>query len=101
MDFSLIWTERALSDLEAIVRYYRHEKKSIHAASTVGKALLARVELLRQFPDIGPLYPRKSGIHRELLCYEYRIFYRVDDKAKVIFITRIWHGRQDPEFLEL
>ncbi|EIQ00490.1 Plasmid stabilization system protein [Opitutaceae bacterium TAV1] len=32
---------------------------------------------------------------------DYRIFYRIDNKAKVIFIVRIWHGRQNPENLDI
>jgi plasmid stabilization system protein ParE len=95
MDFELIWTERALSDLEQAVRYYREDQKSIEAALRVGAEIVERVEVLKSFPDIGPLYPKKSGIHREVLCFDYRIFYRVDRDAKIVYIARVWHGRQD------
>mgnify|MGYP001598388559 FL=1 len=95
MDFELIWTERALSDLEQAVRYYREDQKSIEAALRVGAEIVERVEVLKSFPDIGPLYPKKSGIHREVLCFDYRIFYRVDCDAKIVYIARVWHGRQD------
>ncbi len=76
MDFSLIWTERALADLEAVITYYREETKSVEAAARIGYEIIDRVEILKSFPDIGPLYPRKSGIHREVHCHDYRIFYR-------------------------
>jgi plasmid stabilization system protein ParE len=95
MDFALIWTESALSDLEQIVRYYRDEQKSADAALRVGTEIVERVEVLKSFPDIGPLYPKKSGIHREVLCFDYRIFYRVDRDAKIVYIARVWHGSQD------
>jgi plasmid stabilization system protein ParE len=101
MDFKLIWTNRALSDLAAIVRYYREEEKSAEAALKVGSAIVEHVEVLRTFPDIGPRYPKKDGIHREVLCYDYRIFYRVDRDTRTVYIARIWHGRQDPASLEL
>lgn len=95
MDFALIWTEQALSDLERAVRYYRDELGKVDVAVQVGTEILERVEILKAFPDIGPLYPRKSGIHREIHCYDYRIFYRADHDAKVVYIARVWHGRQD------
>jgi plasmid stabilization system protein ParE len=101
MDFSLIWTEQALGDLEAVVRYYRDEKNSIETAARVGSEFIERVEILKSFPDIGPLYPRKSGVHREVLCYDYRIFHRADHDAKIVYIARVWHGRQDLRSLEL
>jgi plasmid stabilization system protein ParE len=101
MDFKLSWTDRALADLEEVVRHYREDEKSLEAAKKVGTAIIERVEVLQTFPDIGPRYPRKDGVHREVLCHEYRIFYRVDHDTRVVHIARIWHGRQDPSSLEL
>ena len=101
MDFKLIWTEKALSDLEEIVRHYREDEKSEAAARKVGLAIVERIEILRAFPDIGPRYPREEGKHREVLCYDYRIFYRVDHEAHLVFVARIWHGRQNPDSLKL
>lgn len=101
MDFKLIWTERALADLETIVRYYQQDQKSPNAAQKVGSAIVDHVDVLRSFPDIGPRYPRHSGQYREVICYDYRIFYRVDAKARIVYVARIWHGKRDPESLEL
>ena len=101
MDFKLIWTERAISDLAEVVRYYRDEAKSVEAARKIGSAIIDRIEVLRTFPDIGPLYPRKDGVYREVLCYEYKIFYRVDRDTQGIYIMRVWHGRQDTATLQL
>jgi plasmid stabilization system protein ParE len=101
MDFKLIWTEAALSDLEQIARYYREDQKSVDAALRVGSEIIERIEVLKTFPDIGPLYPRKTGIHREVLCYHYRVFYRVDRDARAVYIARVWHGRQDLDKLAL
>ena len=100
MDFELIWTHRASADLEDIVKYYKVEKGSESAALRVGGAIIDRVEILRSFPDIGPLYPRYVGPHREIFCYKYRIFYRVDRTDSKIFIARVWHGRMDFEALQ-
>ena len=63
--------------------------------------IVDRIEVLQTFTDIGPRYPTRGGIHREVLCYDYRIFYRVDHEARVVYIARVWHGRQNPTSLEL
>src|SRR5258707_388636 len=101
MDFKLSWTDRALADLAEVVRHYREDEKSVEAARKVGFAIIDRIEILQSFPDIGPRYPKKDGIHREVHCYDYRIFYRVDRDARLVYIARIWHGSQDPSLLEL
>ena len=101
MDFELVWTNRASSDLEAIVTYYKIERGSESVAFKVGDAIIGRVEILRAFPDIGPLYPRYVGLHREILCFDYRIFYRVDRTESKVFIVRVWHGRMDSSALQL
>ena len=101
MDFKLVWTEKALSDLEKAVIFYRDVQKSSKAAARIASGIIERVEVLKSFPDIGPLYPRKTGIHREVICFDFRIFYRVDHDAKVVYIARVWHGRQDPNTLVL
>jgi len=101
MDFKLSWTERALADLAEIIRHYREDENSLEAARKVGSAIIDRVEVLQTFPDIGPRYPRADGLHREVLCYDYRIFYRVDHDTHTVYIARIWHGRQDPLSLVL
>jgi plasmid stabilization system protein ParE len=101
MDFKLNWTERALADLAEIIRYYREEENSVEAALKVGSAIMDRVEVLQSFPDIGPRFPRKDGIYREVHCYEFRIFYRVDRESRLIHIARVWHGRQELAYLDL
>jgi plasmid stabilization system protein ParE len=82
MDFKLVWTDRAVSDLAEVVRHSREDEKSVEAARKVSSAIIERIEVLQAFPDIGPRYPRKDGVHREVLCYDYRIFYRVDNEAR-------------------
>ena len=83
-----------------IVRHYREDEHSVEAARKVGSAIIDRVEVLQTFPDIGPHYPRKDGMYREVLCYDYSIFYRVEREARLVHIARIWHGRQNPESLD-
>jgi plasmid stabilization system protein ParE len=96
VDFEVVWTERALADLEAAVRYVAADDPQ--AAERLRLDLLGSVEILARFPFIGPAYERdRTGRAREILCRRYRVFYRVDEGAKRVEVMVVWHGsRQEP-----
>jgi len=96
MDFAIVWTEPALDDLEAIVRYIQLRNPT--AAESVRVSILATVELLVRFPFIGPQYERdQTGRAREILSGKYRIFYRVNESGQQVEILTVWHGlRSEP-----
>jgi addiction module RelE/StbE family toxin len=90
------WTEPATADLRDIVASLR--ERSEQSADTIGREIVQHVEMLRDFPRIGPLYRRgRRGQVREILCRNYRIFYRVQDSPDVVYILRVWHAsRMEP-----
>jgi toxin ParE1/3/4 len=91
MDFQVAWTDPALADLQEIVAYISVQDSA--AAERVGNDIVDHVETLRTFPFIGPTYPRGShGIRREIVCGNYRIFYRVFEQQKLVEVLTIWHG---------
>jgi plasmid stabilization system protein ParE len=96
MAYEVVWTETAVADLEAIVAYIA--EKNPAAAGRVGEKILANVEVLEQFPGIGPAYPPGSrGQNREISCKPYRIFYRVIEESERAEILTVWHAsRRDP-----
>jgi addiction module RelE/StbE family toxin len=97
MDFQVVWTDPALAELQKIVAYISRDDPA--AAGRVGNEIIDHVETLRTFPLIGPTYPRGSrGGIREIVCGNYRIFYRVSEQRKLVEILTIWHGaRGTPE----
>ena len=97
MEFKIIWTERALADLEAIRDYIAAANPE--AAERIGWDIIRHAELLGNFPHIGPTYPRGSkGTTREIISGNYRIFYRVIEASNVVQILTIWHGaREEPK----
>jgi plasmid stabilization system protein ParE len=96
MDYSLFWTEPALAEFESIITYLAD--RSPQGAETVRAAILEHVELLRRFPEIGPVYEReRSGRTREIISKGYRIFYQINEPEKQVEILTIWHGsRREP-----
>jgi toxin ParE1/3/4 len=99
MDFEIVWTEPASTDLEEIVKYIMED--SPQGAERVANAILEKVETLKTFPQLGAIYPRARDKRvREVLSGKYRIFYRVLDNAGRVEVLRIWHGvRREPRFL--
>lgn len=91
MGFSIVWTKPALDDLEELVRFISADDPS--AAVRVGDELVEHVQILQSFPEIGPVFRRRSsGDIRQITCRPFRIFYRVESARKQIFILHVWHG---------
>ena len=96
MDYSIVWTDPALADFEAAVRYVL--ERNPPAAEALRLAVLDHVDLLARLPFIGPRYERdQTGRAREIVCGTYRIFYRVNETEKKVEILTIWHSaREEP-----
>jgi toxin ParE1/3/4 len=98
MDYEIAWTEPAIADLEAIVRYLA--RRSQNAAETVRAAILSHIETLARFPFIGPVYaPARSSRIHEIVCQSYRIFYRVNEARRRVEILTIWHAARGEPYL--
>jgi toxin ParE1/3/4 len=98
MDFQVIWTESAISDLRDICSYISRDNPA--ASEKVGHGILSHVKILETFPFIGPAYPRgSSGTIREIVYGNYRIFYEIAEKTNLVHVLRVWHGaRGEPNF---
>ena len=61
MDAKIIWTERASSDIETIVRYIA--RRNPDAASRIGLGIYERVQILIENPEAGSILGelRESG----------------------------------------
>jgi toxin ParE1/3/4 len=91
MDCKVVWTDSARDDLREIVSYISGDNPE--AARRVGMDIYETVGLLASFPLIGPPYPRGSnGKIREIVCWSYRIFYRVSARKHLVEVLTIWHG---------
>jgi plasmid stabilization system protein ParE len=94
MGYKIVWVEPAIHDLKEIVEYIAED--NTEAALRIGHEVIDHVGILEGFPFIGSCFPRysKSSVH-EILCLKYRIFYRINEKAKVVEILRVWHTSRD------
>jgi len=95
MDFQVEVTTPAIADLADIVSYVAADNPT--AAEKLGNALLNAALGLMDAPFKGSRYPRLAGV-RKLTLKPYKIFYRVDEKTKVVEILRFWHSaRNEPD----
>ena len=84
----IIWTEPALSDLDAIAEYIALDKPS--AAINLVKKVFSSTERLEQFPVSGRKPPElEKSRYLELVINPCRIFYRIeDDKVYILYVMR-------------
>ncbi len=87
--FKVVWTEPAVCDLEKIDRYLRRRNSA--AADKMGEAILSKVSLLAQHPELGAKWEHDDD-WRILVVRPYRIFYRILAEKNVVEISHVRHG---------
>ena len=80
----IVWTEPALSDLDAIADYIAVRNPT--AAAQLVQRVFAQVEQLGQYPESGSRPPEFSRIrrYRQLIEPPCRVFYRYDGTRVLI-----------------
>ncbi len=84
----IIWTEPALSDLDAIAEYIALDKPS--AAINLVKKVFSSIERLEQFPELGRKPPElQKSRYLEIIINPCRVFYRIkDDTVYILYVMR-------------
>ena len=97
MAFTIIWSQQARDDLQAIVLFIAQDKPSV--AASFGYQLMLKVDMLMQFPLIGRVVPEENDeTILEIVFRPYRIIYKVMPGKQIVGIVRVWHGaRGEPE----
>lgn len=86
------YTLESINDLKRLRRFI--EEKNPIAAQRIARELLTGVEKLKVFPKIGLSVTRAQDpeVIRDLFVGHYTVRYIIGDN--VIFILRIWHGKE-------
>jgi toxin ParE1/3/4 len=93
MAYKVIWSLKALEDVDAIATYIFRDSPS-YAAAVVQK-ILDTTQLLTKHPFSGPIVPEFGEDDvRESFVYSYRIIYRIDDD--IITVVAVIHGKKHP-----
>lgn len=68
-------------------------RDSPHYAQRFVERLIAAVDPLERFPQLGRVVPEGDGRHRELLVASYRIIYRAEGQE--ILVVTVVHGSRN------
>lgn len=92
MNYKIIWTQRAVKNLQAIYDYIFED--SPFQAQRVTDSIIDCVEPLMTFPNMGVKVQEVPEDNlRELVKFSYRIIYRVVGEETQILT--VLHSRQD------
>ena len=91
MAYRVIWSPRALADVDAIASYISRDS-TVHASAVVTKIIRA-TRTLRRFPFAGRVVPDfEDESLRERFVYSYRIIDRIETQQ--ILVAAVIHGRR-------
>jgi plasmid stabilization system protein ParE len=98
MDRQLIWTERASSDIEAIVRYIARRDSA--AASRIGYGIYERAQILLTHPEAGTILSElRHGGWRKLIYRRWKLIYTIRNEHQII-VGRVWPAAMGEADLE-
>ncbi len=88
------WSQRAELDIQSIVIFLAVECKNLQAARKAEEKILAAIDMLKEFPDMGGTLKDDSlkRSYRTMLVHPYVIYYTYDEKT--LIIRRVLHQRQ-------
>ncbi len=98
MDFKVIFRDTFFADLENILRGIVVENAT--AARKMGEMMVSTAESLSFFPERYPKVRQRPSIRRFIVRKHFKVFYRIDYRARAVEILRCWDGRRgvDPSF---
>jgi addiction module RelE/StbE family toxin len=91
MAHTIVWSPRAIDDVEAIASYIAKDSEA-YAASVV-RLILTKARNLSEFPYMGRIVPEFDDHNlREVFAYTYRIIYEIDGDS--VTIAAVVHGNR-------
>lgn len=94
MAYRVVWSPRALDDIDSIASYISRDSTA-YASAVVAKIIKA-TRTLKRFPFAGRVVPEfEVKSIRECFAYSYRIIYRVE--SETVTVVAVIHGRRQLE----
>ncbi len=94
----VLWSERALKDLDQIFQFYL-ELASFGVAQKVTGKLATKAQILESYPELGAVERYDLILpfeYRSLIEGDFKIIYRLIPETKFILISRVFDTRRDP-----
>ena len=91
MAFRVVWSRRAVQDLEAIAAFIASDSPAY--AGIVVRSVVNQAKNLSRFPKIGRKVSEFDDENiRELVVYSYRVIYQV--LSEQVLIAAVIHGKR-------
>ena len=91
MAYRVVWSPRALDDIDSIASYISRDSTA-YASAVVAKIIRA-TRTLKRFPFAGRVVPEfKIENIRERFVYSYRVIYRVEPST--VTVVAVIHGKR-------
>ena len=91
MAYRVVWSLRAVEDLETIAQYISADSEA-YAASVV-KTILTTARNFSRFPYSGRIVPEFGDESiREWFAYSYRVIYRIE--GELVTVATVVHGKR-------
>lgn len=93
----VVWSQRALTDIEHIYDYIAQDSPLY--AQLFTERLLRSVRQLQQFPESGRIMPEAQNTNiREIIYQGYRVVYRLrDDVVEVVMVVHSSRDMSKPD----
>ena len=102
---NVVWTETALSSLEAIYYYTQSWSQNAGMASVLNDLLVKSCLILAKNPYAGPLESSVEDqveVYRSLVVHKYyKLIYRVLEETQTVEIAAVWDVRRNPKTLSV
>lgn len=98
MEYNVLFTDTARSDLKGIHEYISSVLLAPEAAVNTTRGILASAKALSSMPKRNPVYreePWKSLEVHFTTFKNYMVFYKVDDATLTVTVARIMYGGRD------
>ncbi len=87
----LIWSERAIEDLNSIAEYIALDSE--YAAKKFIEELIKKANILSIHPGKGrPIPENIPGNYRQILHKSYRVIYRIE--KQIVIISTVYHQKK-------
>ena len=91
MAYRVVWSPRALDDIDSIASYISRDSTA-YASAVVAKIIRA-TRTLKRFPFAGRVVPEFEIENiRECFVYSYRVIYRVEPST--VTVVAVIHGKR-------
>jgi plasmid stabilization system protein ParE len=98
MDYTIVWSDRALDDIDAIAAFIARD--SARYAREVVERIFEVEERLERFPFGGRRLPElKESPFREVFVHSFRVIYRTGTESATV--VAVIHGRRQLRLEEL